>query len=309
MRLRGATAVLAAWMVAWTGALSAEKSHTVQPGESASAIAKRYYGSYDRSGELLIYNDKSDSVLQVGETLRVPYCPVHRIEPGDSWSAIAERYLDRVSAYSTLASLNGIPVEAPLRVGERITIPAIFRHRLERGETLATLAERFYGDPARATVLQEFNTIDDPRRLAVGAIVEIPVVDLPLVEPEALEVTAAVLPIVSAEPVPEPPSRFMAEIEAAESTFEDGDYALARNRLEGLRGAVREEGNDAENSDLLRLLTFVYVAYDLHAAACDAWEELVELDSTPRLDPDRVSPKILEAVSRCRSRAPGSSLD
>jgi hypothetical protein len=79
--------------------------------------------------------------------------------------------------------------------------------------------------------------------------------------------------------------------------------------LEGLRVRVRSEGNDADKSDLFRLLTFVYVAFDLRKETCDAWDELVALDAPPSLDPDRVSPKVFEALSGCEPRAPGSQLN
>jgi len=325
---------LAAWALSWSGTPAAEKTHTVKAGESASAIAKRYYGSHELSSVVLQFNGKSSSVLEVGETLRVPYCPVHRVESGDSWSEIAKRHLGRASAYSTIATLNGLAVEAPLRVGARITIPVILRHGLGRGETLASLAERFYGDTSRARVLQEWNAIEDPRRLAVGTVVEIPVVSLLLREMPAPEVTTASAPATSppkvatasapAKPVeppaipappPEPapvveaPRRFTAEIAAGAAAFEGGDYDLARETLEGLRVRVRSEGNDADKSEFFRLLTFVYVAFDLREDTCDAWQELVALDAPPSLDPDRVSPKVFEAVSRCQPRAPRSRLN
>ena len=79
--------------------------------------------------------------------------------------------------------------------------------------------------------------------------------------------------------------------------------------LEGLRVRVRSEGNDADKSDFFRLLTFVYVAFDLRKETCDAWEELVALDAPPSLDPDRVSPKVFETLSGCEPRAPGSQLN
>lgn len=334
----GAAAGLVALALSWSGVPAAEKTHTVRAGESASEIAKRYYGRHELSSVLLQYNGKSGSMLKVGETLKVPYCAVHRVQSGDSWSAIAKRYLGKTSAYTTIATFNSLAPEAPLRVGTEITIPVILRHKLGRGETLASVAERFYGDPARAKVLQQWNAIQDPRRLSVGSVLEVPIVDPRLMEartaeiktastspppakppaPETKSATAATrpakppaVPAPPPEPAPvvEAPPRFTAEIAAATAAFEDGDYDLARKMLEGLRVRVRSEGNDADKSDLFRLLTFVYVAFDLRKETCDAWEELVALDAPPSLDPDRVSPKVFEALSGCEPRAPGSQLN
>ena len=242
-------------------------------------------------------------MLRVGETLRIPYCPVHRIVPGDSWSSIAQHHLGRMSAYPAIAELNGLPVEAPLEVGSRVTIPVVLPHRLRRGETLAVLAERYYGNSTLGRVLQEFNGIEDPRRLSVDTRIGIPVVSLTLAAQPA--------DVASSKPAskPEPAARYADRIEAAGTAYLDGDYDRAREMAEALRSPVRAEGNDAEKSELFRLLTFIYVAFDLQTETCDTWKDRVALAPPPRLDPDRVSPKILEALSRCESGAAGPSLN
>ncbi len=60
-----------------------EREHTVAPGESASAIAKKYYGNFDLTPLLLAYNGREGTLLQPGETLRIPYCEVHRVQRGE----------------------------------------------------------------------------------------------------------------------------------------------------------------------------------------------------------------------------------
>ena len=295
--------VLIACLLCVTWAASAEKTHTVRPGESASALAKRYYGDFALSNLLLKYNGRTGSMLRVGETLRIPYCPVHRIVPGDSWSGIAQHHLGRMSAYPAIAELNGLPVEAPLEVGSHVIIPVVLPHPLRRGETLAGLAERYYGDSTLGRVLQEFNGIEDPRRLSVDTRIGIPVVSLTLAAQPA--------DVASSKPAskPEPAARYAHRIEAAGTAYLDGDYDRAREMAEALRSPVRAEGNDAEKSELFRLLTFIYVAFDLQTETCDTWDDRVALAPPPRLDPDRVSPKILEALSRCESGAAGPSLN
>ena len=289
--------------VAAPHAVAGEKTHTVRPGESASSIAKRYYGEVELAGLLLRYNDKPGTVIHPGERLRVPYCEVHVVKPGDALSVLAKRYLGRASLHPALAELNGRSPEQPLRVGERLVIPVVVSHRLERGDTLATLAERFYGDLKLGHVLQSFNGIEDPRRMSVGQTVQVPLVSLQLRE-EVVKRPAAASP--PKEPVSQPPApearplpRFPEEIRSAKEAFHDGDYDRARDLLESLRGRIGSSGNDAEKTEFWRLLSFVYVAFDLHDEACAAYRSQAELSAGARLDPDLVSPKIRTALSEC----------
>jgi LysM repeat protein len=327
-------AAIAICLMVATSAIAAERNHTVQRGESASSIAKHYYGDYEIADLLLRYNGKSNTVIRPGEKLRVPLCEIHRIRAGDSWSGIAKRYFAKPSAYREIAALNGIAPEKPLRIGDSIVIPVILSHALRRGESLVALAERFYGDDELSHLLQSFNRIDDPRNLSVGQTIKIPLVSFRSRESAG----AAALPSVAkaerakpkpaapsprkpdeqeAEPAPKPtkqaakvetkpaatgPSRLAAEIRTASEAFSKGDYDRARELLESLRDRAADEGTDAEQADLWRLLAFVYVAFDLPDEACAAHRSLVQTSSETKLDPDLVSPKIRRALARCATR-------
>ena len=164
-------------------ASAGERTHTVAPGESASSIAKKYYGNFDLTPLLLAYNGRESTVLQPGETLRIPYCEVHRVKRGDSWSALSHRYLKGKSNYAVVAELNDMLPEKPLQPGDEIVFPVFLDHRLERGETLGALAERYYGQPSLGRLLQESNVLDNPRRLSVGETVQIPLLDFKLTAP------------------------------------------------------------------------------------------------------------------------------
>jgi LysM repeat protein len=161
---------------------TAELTHRVRSGESASAIARDYYGDLEAGELLLLYNGKTGPVIHTGDTLKVPYTAVHTIKAGDAWSAIAQKYLGRPAAYPTIARLNGLAPGQPLQVGARILIPAVIPYQLQRGESLSLLADRFYGDHERSGILQQFNGIDDPRRLSPGQALQIPVVSLVLLK-------------------------------------------------------------------------------------------------------------------------------
>ncbi len=318
--------MLASVLVGAAPGLAGERAHVVQPGESASSLAKKYYGDPDLGDLLLRYHGKSGTLIHPGERLTIPYCDVHRARPGDTWSVLAKRHLGRASAYSALAELNGFAPEKPLRVGERIVLPVVLRHTLVRGETLASLAELFYGDDRKSRTLQVFNRIEDTRRLAVGTKLEVPLIGFRRreegqVEKDARERPTAAKketpPIVAQQPaVPEgptkkPPSpaaperRFEDRIAEAERSFSDGDYDRAREILEALREPVASRGTASDRRELGRVLAFVYVAFDLGEEACEAYRSASVPAGDKELDPDLISPRIREALSKCPVRPTG----
>ena len=285
------------------------RTHEVRSGESVSSIAKRYYGNFDRAGLLQEFNDRPDSVIHVGEKLKIPFSEVHRVKSGDSWSKLAERYLDRASAYRSIALLNGLAADSPLQVGQTLLMPVAVPYELKRGETLAALAKRFYGDVDLAAALQSFNGIDDPLRLAVGQEVEIPRTDLRLEKSAAVVRTAQVTPKPVPEPQekpekkpekkPEPPSKYKTEIERAQRAFRQGEFDRARTLVDELAKSVNVDGTRTERGDFLKLRTFVYVAFDLPQQACDSYRSLVKLQPEFSLNPQRVSPKIRGVLADC----------
>lgn len=299
------------WVLCVLAAISivraGERVHRVQPGESASAIAKRYYGDLELAELLLQYNGKPGTVIRVGETLRIPDSPQHTVRRGDTWSVLAKRYMDRPEAWASVARLNGMLPERPLQVGQRIVFPALHEHRLSRGETLAILAQRFYGDTELAAVLQEFNRIDDPRQLSVGQSIVVPLIafrlqqDRPVPEAAAEPVRRAAPP---PDPVPAPaPPRFSDPLRSVRLALARGDFLKAREILAEIRTPVQDTGSESDQAELWSLLAFVHVAYDEEEQACEALHTLAALrDPASLFDPDLVSPKIRRTFSRCKSR-------
>jgi LysM repeat protein len=291
-----------------------ERKHTVAAGESASAIAKTYYGDFDLTPLLLAYNGRAKPDLQPGEVLRVPYCEVHRVKRGDSWSALSHRYLKGKSNYAVVAELNGMLPEKPLQPGDEIVFPVFLDHRLERGETLGALAERYYGQTSLGRLLQESNVLDNPRRLSVGETVQIPLLDFKLTaavkkaekietaqvkKPEPKQKKPAPMPL--PETPAEPPVRFPGELRSARELFQAGEYEKSRTVLESIRKDVGSRSPAAEQAEHAGLLAFVYVAFDLSAEACEVYGSIADLPPARELDPDMVSPRIRETLSGCSS--------
>jgi hypothetical protein len=102
-------------------------------------------------------------------------------------------------------------------------------------------------------------------------------------------------------PPPAPEPRFTRELRHAERQFRLGHFAEAREQLEGLRSRITAEGAADEQAEYWRLLTFVYVAFDLEEDACTAYGSLRRIAADAPLDPDLVSPKIRRVVNGCRA--------
>jgi LysM repeat protein len=333
------TFMLALVLLAVPSVRAADKVHVVAAGESAPALATKYYGDSSLSDLLLRYNGKTGKMIHPGERLSIPYCEVYRTRSGDTWSELATKYLGRATAAPTLAELNGYAADRPLRVGARIVVPVVLKHTLARGESLSSLAERFYSDPAKAATLQAFSRIDDVKRLAVGTPLEIPLIafvraektqavddakkpvaaQAPSKPVETAKVAAAPAPPVAVAasptpgaqaapppPSPEAPPRFVGPLDAAGRSFASGEYDRAREILESLRQIVASEGTDADRRNWSRLLAFVYIALDRDADACAVYRAGSPASGPKALDPDPVSPRIRDVLLKC-STASGSA--
>ena len=294
LALAGHVALVFAGMSVMAGG---DLTHRVAPGESASSIAARYYADYELAGLLLGYNGKSGTVIRAGESLKIPVCDEHVIRAGDAGSVLAQRYLGRADRWPAVAMLNGLLPEQPLRVGQRIVFPVVLDHALRPGETLAVLAQRFYGETRHSKILQRFNSIDDPRRLSVGETVEIPLVAFRAShEPEPE-------PVAAPEPA-RPKPRFTNKLRSASLALAEGDFENASKQVVALRAEVVRTGTPTEQVEMWRLWAFVSVARDDDEQACQAYRALIELGADWTPDPDLVSPKIRDAIARCATTLP-----
>jgi LysM repeat protein len=291
--------LVAVTAAAWAGG---DLTHRVAPGESASSIAARYYGDHDVVELLLGYNGKPGMVIRAGESLKIPVCDEHVVRVGDSGSALAQRYLGRADGWPTVALLNGLLPERPLHVGQRLVFPVVFDHALRPGESLAGLAQRFYGDPERSDILTGFNAVDDPRRLSVGQTVEIPlVVFRALEEPEAGSNSMPEPQEVAAAPsVPAPqPERFSSELRSVELALAEGQFAAAADQIGRLLDEVTRAGSATEQVELWRLSAVVAVAEEDEERACQAYQALIDVQPDWAPDPELASPKVRDAFARC----------
>jgi uncharacterized protein YcbK (DUF882 family) len=132
--------VASALAVALPARAAAQRVHEVQPGQTLSAIARRYQASV---WDLALANEmRPESRLRVGQTLTVPPRGMTYVRPGQTLSHIAKQHGCTVAA---LQRLNGLRETTHVRAGSRLTLPGF----APAGVTSAAAIDRDWGEPER----------------------------------------------------------------------------------------------------------------------------------------------------------------
>jgi hypothetical protein len=293
-------ALLLAAVVAATSAAGEARAfqHIVKPRETLAQIAEHVYGDARLETVLVGANAldvQGGTVISPGMRLEVPAPGHHTVMQGESWADLALSWLgtNDMARTELLAHANkGVPWVPPVE-GQEIEIPAVVTYLSGEGETVNTLAARFWGDPNRGWELNAYN-----RREGVsvrrGEVMLVPMPGLRLSEAGRAEARAAAeRDWASGGMALEQQRRGDAELPQLLADVRYGRYAeaVARgNRLLG-GGALTHP----QLAVIHRALVEAYVALDARAsaaAACAAWKSS---EPNPVLDPVRVSPKIRAA--------------
>ena len=235
------------------------------------------------------------SVISPGTRLEIPAPAYHTVAQGETWSGIALAWLGSGDAARTgvLAHANGgVPWIPPVE-GRQIEIPAVVTYIAGDGETVNTIARRFWGDPFRGWELNAYNGREG---VAVrrGEVVLVAMLGLKLTDSGKAEARgAAERDGASLGVAFERQRRADTELPPLLADVRYGRYAeaVARgNRLLGGGALTRPQLALVE-----RALLESYVALDARAAAaaaCAAWKAN---EPRPLLDPIRTSPKVRAA--------------
>ncbi len=158
--------------------VSSTAYYTVQPGDTLTAIARRYGVSVQA---LALANGLANANrIYTGQRLLIPGysdggpgCNVYTVQRGDTLTSLA-RYFGVTT--NALAQANGIRNINRIEVGQRLCIPnrmpapSPTYYTVQRGDTLTSIARRF-GTTGYA--LQQLNRLSDPNRIQVGQVLRI----------------------------------------------------------------------------------------------------------------------------------------
>jgi len=305
-KLYGCAAVLAASIFA-AGDASAF-THVVTKGETLAQIAIRVYGSprYETAiaGANLL-DAHGGSAIVAGQPLEIPAPAHHRVKEGESWFDLAKTYLGMSRRAELLARANNGKSWVPPVADQEIEIPAVLAHIAAEGETIATLAQRYYGDVNKAWELDMYNDREATQRLGRGDIVLVPLIEIALTEEGKREARLAAerTRTEGSGQAYEVQRRAEADIPPLHADIHAGRYvdAVAKgNRMLGAGALTR-----LQLAAIHRALLEAYVALDapgLAAGACASWRQNVgPAPGVPgaaadvKLDPRSTSPKIRAA--------------
>ena len=150
------------------------RTHTVVAGETLSALALRFYGDAELYRLIATASGIADpDAIDVGQRLIFPDFTRYTVVAGDSTSALASRFYGDAELYPLIATASGIADPDAIDVGQRLIFPDFTRYTVVAGDTLSSLAARFYGDASLYPLIATVNGIADPDVIDAGQVLVI----------------------------------------------------------------------------------------------------------------------------------------
>jgi len=191
--------------------------------------------------------------------------------------------------YPILAWANGIMDPTKVPAGTRLAVPVLVPYRLEKGESISSTSDRFYGDPKQFTVIASASGIDDPARVPAGSVLKVP-----CLLPRPTMRTA--LDTNKSKGTGSGTDKAMALLAQAEALFRAGKYGDAwKTGYEAVKGL---EGK--EKARALRLLASTQYAFGRMEEALEDLKAAYDLDTEFTPDPAYVNPEMMELYSKAR---------
>jgi hypothetical protein len=299
MRIQSLSLALAIAM-SLLAARAAAFPYVVQRGDTLASIAERFYGKIQHERLLVVANglDADGGIAIVpGMRLEVPAVGHHRVRSGETWNGLATELLGAPYRAEKLAATNDSHAWLAPEEGAEIVVPFHLRVVVRGTESVPTIAYRYLGNLTKAWELDHYNGLGG-RTLQRGEVVLVPLTDLTLTDEGRAAAASATGTLCSEAGGAERATqlRVQAELPALLADVRGGRYveAIRRGNAFLSAGALSSPTLAAVNRQLLEAYVAVG-ATGLAAAACADWQAH---DPMARLDPIRLSPKILDACAR-----------
>jgi LysM repeat protein len=269
--------------------------HALRPGETVADVAKAYYGDRDKAILLLKYNRISDpKKVTPGTKIAIPKIIRYTVKKGDTLATIARRFLGDHRRYRVLASLNRLDPSQSLSVGGIMKIPIEIPHIIKRGESLAIIANRYYGDPDTFSLIASYNFMTDPQAIKPGTVILIPIVNLEIWEKSSPLSESPKPPLLPEEQLGFP------WLEKGIHLYFAGEYQSAlKNLMEALKRGLKREDDIGKS---YRFLAYCHIALGERNSGKRAFEKALAIHPRLRLDPTYISPKIMKVFKEVQTR-------
>ncbi|MFB0505866.1 MAG: LysM peptidoglycan-binding domain-containing protein [Thermodesulfobacteriota bacterium] len=269
--------------------------HALRPGETVADVAKANYGDPDKAILLLKYNRISDpKKILPGTKIAIPKIIRYTVKKGDTLATIARRFLGDHRRYEVLASLNRLNPSQSLGVGSIIKIPIEIPHIVKRGESLAIIANRYYGDLDTFSLIASYNFITDPQAIKPGTEILIPIINLEVSEASASMNESSKPPLLPEEQLGFP------WLERGIHLYFAGEYRSAlENLMEALKRGLKREDDIGKS---YRFLAYCHIALGERDLGKKAFEKALAIHPRLELDPTYISPKIMKVFEEVQTR-------
>ena len=273
--------------------------HKVKAGETVQSLARFYYGDEKKALYIIKANslDPKKTLKPGKTTLKIPFVTIYKVKRKGTFKALATKHLNDPKKAKALAMLNGMDENAVLPAGYTVKIPFNLFYRVEPGDTLTILADKFFGDQTYAAFIKAYNRIEDVREIQPGQKLTIPIM--------AERAKVGYPPVAGAEKKPEvkkiDPSLYRKDLDKAVSQFEEGEY---RASIETLRSILLKVGEEkilkGDRVKVHQYMAFNYIALDEDEAAKGEFLELLKVNPKFQLPPKDTSPKIIAVFKKIK---------
>jgi hypothetical protein len=275
-------------------------THVVTEKDTLASIAERYYGRIQFEKLLVAANDldaRGGSPIVRGMRLEVPALGHRVVRQGETWDSLAAELLGSPKRSDVLSLANDSSPWLTPEEGAEIIVPFNLRVLPDSGDTLITIAYRFYGDMNRAWVLDRYNLLDG-RKLQPGDVVLVPLTELPLTDAgkQAARASAGAACSQAQGETRSVQKKVAQELPALLSDIRSGRYVDAVAR--GTRFLASAELSEPQVALVHRQLLEAYVALEAPGLATSACSEWLKRSPGVTLSPVELSPKILAACGR-----------